>query len=524
MFKGKNAAALRKIISDLTSQATVKLGELKDDTAAEAARKIEADHDAIMNQLDEAKRALVEADKEEKEAATRAAEDRAGSDRRVGEAVDAERKRVADLGEIGKRFGRADDVIAEHIRKGTSVEQFRSVILDALAEEQKSQGGPSGGAHNRGVESVGLDETVTRREAMVEYIMARNNVPGMKMTDRARELYRGMTAVDLIKETMGWKGESARGLLPDEVAQRGLMTTSDFPNILASVAAKTLRQAYQAAPRTYPLWTRNINIPDFKTYNILRRGETPQLALINEKGEFKRGAITESKETIQLKSYGVVVGLTRQVIINDDLGALVSIPGDFANSAASLESDLVYGVLLANPNLIQDTTALFDVTTHKNLVSSGTAIDIAPLAAMRARMAKQLGLDAKTVLNIMASILLVPPELETRAEQLLASFIPAKNADVNPQWIRSLTPVSEARLSVGVANAGIGVTASGSGTAYYLASTQVDTIVTATLDGQTGPYVENRIGFDVDGVEIKCRHDFAASAADFRGLQKELGA
>ena len=35
---------------------------------------------------------------------------------------------------------------------------------------------------------------------------------------------------------------------------------------------------------------------------------------------------------------------------------------------------------------------------------------------------------------------------------------------------------------------------------------------------------ETRNGFDVDGVEIKCRLDFGAKAIDWRGLYKNPGA
>ena len=41
---------------------------------------------------------------------------------------------------------------------------------------------------------------------------------------------------------------------------------------------------------------------------------------------------------------------------------------------------------------------------------------------------------------------------------------------------------------------------------------------------QQGAYIETRNGFDVDGVEIKCRLDFGAKAIDWRGLYKNPGA
>jgi hypothetical protein len=45
----------------------------------------------------------------------------------------------------------------------------------------------------------------------------------------------------------------------------------------------------------------------------------------------------------------------------------------------------------------------------------------------------------------------------------------------------------------------------------------------ATLEGQDGVFIETRIGFDVDRVEIKARLDFGAKAIDWRGMHKNAG-
>lgn len=37
-------------------------------------------------------------------------------------------------------------------------------------------------------------------------------------------------------------------------------------------------------------------------------------------------------------------------------------------------------------------------------------------------------------------------------------------------------------------------------------------------------FTETRTGFEVDGLEIKARHDFAAKAIDWRGLYRNPGA
>ncbi|MBF0437450.1 MAG: hypothetical protein HQL77_19095, partial [Magnetococcales bacterium] len=49
------------------------------------------------------------------------------------------------------------------------------------------------------------------------------------------------------------------------------------------------------------------------------------------------------------------------------------------------------------------------------------------------------------------------------------------------------------------------------------------TIEYAYLEGQTGVYIETRMGFEVDGVEIKARLDFGAKAIDWRGFFKNPG-
>ena len=129
-------------------------------------------------------------------------------------------------------------------------------------------------------------------------------------------------------------------------------------------------------------------------------------------------------------------------------------------------------------------------------------------------MAKQTGLDKKTILNIRPSYLIVPAALELAAEQLVAqNLLPAKTLDVVPQSIRTITPISEPRLDAFSAGA------------WYLAANpaQIDTIEYAYLEGQQGAYIETRNGFDVDGVEIKCRLDFGAKAIDWRGLYKNNG-
>ena len=118
------------------------------------------------------------------------------------------------------------------------------------------------------------------------------------------------------------------------------------------------------------------------------------------------------------------------------------------------------------------------------------------------------------VMNLTPKYLIVPAALESIAWQFTSSnYVPATAPTTNP-FFGQLQVVVEPRLDAN------------SATAWYLAAdtSQIDTVEYCYLEGNSGVYIETRQGFDVDGMEIKARLDFAAKAIDFRGLYKNVGA
>ncbi|MCX7298804.1 MAG: peptidase U37 [Rhodobacterales bacterium] len=426
----------------------------------------------------------------------------------VTRAREGERDRVSTIYDLAGRLnlerGFADDLV----KRGVTVDESRRLILDQVAaKSDETRTFP-----HVSIPLGGRDERVTRRDAVANALLHRYSPTLFQLDDAARQ-YRGMSLLELARESLTNAGVNTRGLSRDEVATRSLHSTSDFPEILSAVTNKTLRQAYETYPRTFMLFCRQVLATDFKAMNRVQLGEAPQLLEVGESGEFKRGTLGESKESYKVKTYGRVVAITRQTLINDDLDAFTRIPAMYGNSIAQLESDVVWGIITANPAMA-DGNALFH-TTHKNLAATGTALAVDAVGAARAAMALQTGFDKKTVLNIRPAFLIVPAALELKAEQLVAqNLVPADSTKVVPQSIRTLSPISEPRLDAA------------SPTAWYLAANpnQIDTIEYAYLEGQQGAYVETRNGFDVDGVEIKCRLDFGAKAIDWRGLYRNPGA
>jgi hypothetical protein len=151
--------------------------------------------------------------------------------------------------------------------------------------------------------------------------------------------------------------------------------------------------------------------------------------------------------------------------------------------------------------------ALFHAT-HANLnTTSGLALGT--LSTARQSLRKQVGIDGTTILDIPPQSLVVPAALETTGQQLLATLYPHAVADANP-FSNTLALVVDPRLDAS------------SATSWYLFADpgMYPVMEYSHLSGQPGLFIETRIGFEVDGFELKARIDYGVGAIDFRGAIK----
>jgi hypothetical protein len=424
--------------------------------------------------------------------------------------------RAAEIVELCQRHGVAD-MASQFLRDNASIDQVRAGILDHLdQQDQQRRGGSS-----VSVKTV-RDEQDTRLRGMEEAIMHRMD-PRAQLTDLGRQ-YRGLSLVEMAREALEGLGVSTRGLSRSEVATRafsvrsaGYHNTGDFPSLLGGVGSRRLRAAYDLYPSTFQLWARRAaNLPDFRITNVLAVGGAPELKKLNEAGEYTYGTISEDATGYRAFSYGRAIALTRQMFVNDDLGAFDRLLTRFGESARRLENRLVYAQITGNPAM-QDGTALFHAN-HGNLLAATSTLTLDNMGKLRASMRKQKDLDGKSVLNLSPAYLIVPAELEQIAYQFTSSnYVPAKAADVNEfrQGGRtSVEPIVEPLLD------------EVSTSAWYMAarSGSIDTVEYAYVDGSEGVRTETFVSEDVDGVKVRATLDFAAKVIDYRGLQKASGA
>ena len=354
------------------------------------------------------------------------------------------------------------------------------------------------------------DDPVLRARQMGEALYARIN-PRHELSEPARR-YAYATPVDMAKELLTLRGESTMALSPASLVTRALHTTSDFPVILGDTVGRVLRDAYQAAPSGIRRLGRQTSARDFRAVNKIMLGEAPLLEKLNEAGEIKAGTMAEAREAYKIETWARKIGITRQVLVNDDLGAFSDLARRMGQGAAETEARILVTLLEANsgngPNL-SDTKALFHVD-HGNKAGAGAVISDATLSAARLALRTQKGTDGR-IIRVTPKNLLVPPALETVAEKWLATIAPATAADVNP-FSGSLSLVVEPRLT--------------SATRWYVTADpgEIDGLEFAYLSGNEGPQVESRSGWDVDGVEIRVILDFGAGFIDHRGWFQNPGA
>ncbi len=353
------------------------------------------------------------------------------------------------------------------------------------------------------------------------------------VADRRRELsqsdFAGLSLREMAREYLRQRGERVAGLSAERAVDRALRvpaivrtnfshSTSDFAELLAASADKSLAAGYAEAPETFRVWTRNVTMSNFRSHAFPVLSQFGDLDLVREGEEFKAGTFSDKQETAQLKTYGKRFPITRQAIINDDLNAFTAIPRKMGRAAARQVGDLVYSVLTTNANMLETGRALFN-TTDGNLAASGGAISTTTLDARTAAMKKRTDPSGAT-LNIQPSFLLVPVAKEVTARvQIASEKDPAEGTTTSfdaPNPFRNrFQVVAEPRLDAD------------SATAWYLLATpgaEVDTVVVGWLNGRQEPFLDQMDGWTVDGIEYKVRIDCTAAALDWRGMDKNPGA
>lgn len=413
---------------------------------------------------------------------------------RAALAARVERGRIIGIQAMCRAHGLDGTQEKQLIDSGVGLTSAKAQVYDMLNTRSKS--GPGFAV------SQGHTEKDKARAAIQDALCLRAGLKVEKPAPGAEEL-RGFSLREMAREMVVRSGGDTRGDIRTIVGRA--LTTTDLPALLVETSRRTLMEAYEAAPETWRDFAATGIATDFKDSKAVGFEGDVELKKIPEYGEYTDGRLAENAETYRVETFGRKLVISRQAIINDDLGALTQVPRLYGEACARLCGDVAYAALLGNV-LMGDNKPLFHAD-HRNLYTGkGGVPTVANLGEVVTGMKSQKDSFGNAI-TVLPKVFLTGVGLEVACDQFFntqlqgAGIIGTQAQPLvhNPYGGNFFKRVHDRRFDELAPNAWVLAALNGTVTVFF-------------LGGVEAPYIENNDNFDTDGFESKVRMDVGAKA------------
>ncbi len=394
----------------------------------------------------------------------------------------------------GGRLG-ADFIVAQ-MEAGASSTAARDAAISAVASA------PRPATHI----SVTVDEGDTAQEARTAYIAAR--LLGRAPAGPAAML-RGQTLRDIGASILEQRGmRISRGEGPEAIFAK--LTTSDLPHLLQDGGRRAMLELYPTLRSGLVTLAEVRDLPDFRPTTLIRLAQHQPLEQVREHGEVKAAYPTEAGEQIKLATYANMFPVTREALINDDLGGLQQWLLAAAQAAAARERLLLADLLTVNSGsgpTMSDGLAWFHA--DRNNLTTASTVDAASIAAMVTLMRALTDTRGQTIYGIEPGAIVVSPAKEFLARQQAAALAaPASRSEIQPY---ALDVIVEPALS---------------GNRWWMTPRAASrrSLTVGYLNGQDTPTIQTFETAEVLGMNVRCHFDVAAAVQDPIGWIMNPGA
>jgi len=337
---------------------------------------------------------------------------------------------------------------------------------------------------------------------------------------------RGIGLQELFLEAAWANGYQGRGFRQDPEAvlrfafqpiQAGGFSTVAITGILGNVANKFLLEGFNMVEQTWRAISSIRSVNDFKTATSYRMTGDIQYRKVPPAGEITHGTLGEESYTNKADTYARMLAITRPDIINDDLGAITTVPKMLGRGSGLKINDIFWTEFMDN--------ASFFTGARGNYTSGAlTNLSIDSLTAVETLFMDLKDADNKPI-GHMPTILLTPTAISATAAALFKSIeirdttSSTKYPTQNPHTGKFRPEVS--RYLGNSSYTGYSITAW-----YMLCSpSEVSVIETCFLNGQESPTIETAdADFNTLGIQMRGYHDFGVNKQDYRGAVKSKGA
>lgn len=305
-----------------------------------------------------------------------------------------------------------------------------------------------------------------------------------------------------------------------DIKASGGFSTLSLPGLLSNVANKELLEGYMQEDQSWKEIAAIKSVNDFKQVTSYRLLDDMEYELLPKGGKIKHGTTSEQSFTRQVRTYAKMYAITREDIINDDLGAFDAMRDRIGRGAAVKLSNAFWAEFMDNSSFFTagNDNYISGATTNLGTDGVGLSLGVKAFREMRSPTAD----GAKRVGGAPPTLLLVPPDLESIADQLYQSrnvaMVKASDANIHAGKYK---PVVVPWLSD---SAFTGYSA----TAWYLfraPNSSMAPIAVSFLDGVQTPTVENSdADFDQLGIQFRGYHDFGVDQFETLAGIKSKGA
>jgi hypothetical protein len=274
--------------------------------------------------------------------------------------------------------------------------------------------------------------------------------------------------------------------------------THSISGILSSTVNKFLLAGFNGVESSWRSISSVRSVNDFKALTSYRLNGGMKFEKVAPGGELKNAAVSDESRTISAETYGIMTSVTRNDLINDDLGALTAVPQRIGRGGALKLNDVFWASF-------QDDSAFF-TTGRGNKKTTAGALSLANLKAIATMFRKLKDPDGNPV-AVDPRILLVPSDIELAAAEIMGSALLVGGSSAAPN-----VNVLAGRYQV------VSTSYLSSAEDYYLLASPSDMPVmeVAFLNGVQSPIVETaEADFNTLGVQMRGYFDFGVAKAEY---------
>ena len=414
-------------------------------------------------------------------------------------AQNAERERVASLITACKGH---EDIMAKAVKEGWTSEKAELECLraeKAAAEQAKIEASRMGAPAIIDLNASAPKDakTVVAAACMGAAMKDRDleaNCKGVDL-DAAHDL--GITRLSDIFAAFGFSYRPGDNASMTK-ALRAAFSNADIPNVLSNVAHKFVLAGFGAVGDDWSKISRAVPVVDFKAVKGVRLVMGGLLKSLAKGGELQHVDLSDEARSVQAATKGSIVGITREDLINDDLGVLSLIPERFGQMAGRTINKDVFGAL--------------STTGSDYGANTSGALSVATLATAYGLALEIKDANGDPIGAIPNRILCGPSNFVTARNIYQSEFVyggSSKTPSAN-EMRGLLEAITSPFLS---------------GTNYWLFNDAFPLVDVAFLNGRTTPVVETaEANFHQLGIEMRCYFDYGPSAGELKAAVYSTGA